>query len=36
VPEIDRVAWLTPDDARRLVVSAQAALVDRLEDALER
>jgi predicted NUDIX family NTP pyrophosphohydrolase len=34
VPEIDRVAWLGPDDARRLVVSAQAAFVDRLEDAL--
>ncbi|MCF4120836.1 NUDIX domain-containing protein [Antribacter sp. KLBMP9083] len=36
VPEIDRVAWLEPDDARRLVVSAQAAFVDRLEDALAR
>ena len=34
VPEIDRVAWFGPDDARRLVVSAQAALVDRLETAL--
>ncbi|MFE6971401.1 NUDIX domain-containing protein [Isoptericola sp. NPDC057653] len=34
VPEIDRVAWFGPDDARRLVVSAQAALVDRLEAAL--
>lgn len=34
VPEIDRVAWFGPDDARRLVVSAQAAFVDRLEDAL--
>jgi predicted NUDIX family NTP pyrophosphohydrolase len=34
VPEIDRVAWLGPDDARRLVVSAQAAFVDRLEAAL--
>ena len=34
VPEIDRVAWLAPDDARRLVVSAQAAFVDRLEEAL--
>jgi predicted NUDIX family NTP pyrophosphohydrolase len=34
VPEIDRVAWLAADDARRLVVSAQAAFVDRLEDAL--
>lgn len=36
VPEIDRVAWFAPDDARRVVVSAQAALVDRLEVALER
>ncbi|SKC41319.1 NUDIX domain-containing protein [Krasilnikoviella flava] len=36
VPEIDRVAWFGPDDARRLVVSAQAALVDRLEAALGR
>ncbi|MFD2792461.1 NUDIX domain-containing protein [Promicromonospora vindobonensis] len=35
VPEIDRVAWLGPDDARRLVVSAQAELVDRLQHALE-
>ena len=34
VPEIDRAAWFTPDDARRLVVSAQAAFVDRLEEAL--
>ncbi len=34
VPEIDRVAWFVPDDARRLVVSAQAALVDRLEELL--
>jgi len=34
VPEIDRVAWLVPDDARRLVVSAQAAFFDRLEEAL--
>lgn len=34
VPEIDRVAWLAPDEARRLVVSAQAAFVDRLEEAL--
>lgn len=34
VPEIDRVAWFAPDDARRIVVSAQAVLVDRLESAL--
>ncbi|GAA4732322.1 NUDIX domain-containing protein [Isoptericola chiayiensis] len=31
VPEIDRVAWWRPDDARRLLVTAQAAFVDRLE-----
>jgi predicted NUDIX family NTP pyrophosphohydrolase len=30
VPEIDRAAWFVPDDARRVVVSAQAELVDRL------
>jgi predicted NUDIX family NTP pyrophosphohydrolase len=30
VPEIDRFAWLAPDDARRLLVPAQAAFVDRL------
>ncbi|MCP2265621.1 NUDIX domain-containing protein [Promicromonospora thailandica] len=34
MPEIDRVAWFAPDDARRLAVRAQAELVDRLEDAL--
>jgi predicted NUDIX family NTP pyrophosphohydrolase len=34
VPEIDRVAWFMPDDARRLVVSAQAAFVDRLLDVV--
>ncbi|GAA4702133.1 putative NTP pyrophosphohydrolase, NUDIX family [Promicromonospora umidemergens] len=34
IPEIDRVAWLSPDEARRLAVSAQAALIDRLEAAL--
>ncbi|MEL7976398.1 NUDIX domain-containing protein [Isoptericola sp. F-RaC21] len=36
VPEIDRAAWFAPDDARRVVVSAQAAFVDRLEAALGR
>jgi predicted NUDIX family NTP pyrophosphohydrolase len=35
VPEIDRVAWFPPDDARRVVVSAQAAFVDRLLEALQ-
>ncbi|MFI2486557.1 NUDIX domain-containing protein [Promicromonospora kroppenstedtii] len=34
VPEIDRVAWFAPDDARRVVVSAQAAFVDRLTEHL--
>ncbi len=33
-PELDRVAWLTLADARRLVVPAQAELLDRLADAL--
>ncbi len=32
-PEIDRVAWLGLDDARRLVVRAQAELIDRLAGA---
>ena len=35
IPEIDRVAWVGPDDARRLLNPAQAALVDRLLDHLE-
>ncbi|WP_166851075.1 NUDIX domain-containing protein [Isoptericola sp. BMS4] len=34
VPEIDRVAWFSPDDAREVVVSAQAAFVDRLQESL--
>lgn len=34
VPEIDRVAWFAPDDARTVVVSAQAAFVDRLAEHL--
>ncbi|NUU19335.1 NUDIX domain-containing protein [Cellulomonas humilata] len=34
VPELDRAGWFAPDDARRLVVKAQAAFVDRLEEAL--
>jgi len=33
-PEIDRVAWFAPDEARRRVKAAQAPFVDRLEDAL--
>jgi predicted NUDIX family NTP pyrophosphohydrolase len=34
VPELDRAGWFAPDEARRLVVTAQAAFVDRLEDLL--
>ncbi|KQY46609.1 NUDIX domain-containing protein [Cellulomonas sp. Root137] len=34
VPELDRAGWFAPDDARRLVVKAQAAFVGRLEQAL--
>ena len=34
VPEIDRVAWLGPDDARRFVKETQIPLIDRLEAAL--
>jgi predicted NUDIX family NTP pyrophosphohydrolase len=34
VPEIDRAAWLPPDEARRVIVRAQAELVDRLVEML--
>ncbi len=34
VPEVDRVAWVGLDDARRLVVAAQEAFLDRLVDLL--
>lgn len=34
IPEIDRVAWLEPDEARRLANPTQAELIDRLEAAL--
>ena len=34
-PEIDRVAWLGPAEARRRIKDAQAALIDRLEAAVE-
>ena len=34
VPEVDRVAWVSPADARRLLNRAQAAFVDRLLEAL--
>jgi len=33
-PEIDRVAWFAPDEARRRVKAAQAPFVDRLEEVL--
>jgi predicted NUDIX family NTP pyrophosphohydrolase len=33
-PEVDRCAWYTPDEARRLLNPAQAELVGRLEGAL--
>jgi predicted NUDIX family NTP pyrophosphohydrolase len=33
-PEIDRVEWFAPDEARRRVKEAQAPLLDRLEAAL--
>jgi predicted NUDIX family NTP pyrophosphohydrolase len=34
VPEIDRVEWFAPDEARRRAHPAQAAFVDRLEARL--
>ena len=33
-PEIDRVAWCDPSEARRLIKPAQIPLLDRLEEAL--
>ena len=33
-PEIDRLAWLDPGEARRLIHPAQAAFIDRLEERL--
>jgi predicted NUDIX family NTP pyrophosphohydrolase len=35
VPEIDRAAWFPPDEARRVVVKAQAELVERLVAMLD-
>ena len=35
-PEIDRVAWFDPDEARRRIKPTQIAFIDRLEDALAR
>ncbi len=34
VPEIDRVAWFSPDDARTRLKETQVPLVERLLDAL--
>lgn len=34
VPEIDRVAWLAPAEARRFIKATQIPLIDRLEAAL--
>lgn len=31
-PELDRVAWFTPDRARAVIVTAQAAFLDRLAE----
>ena len=36
VPELDQVAWFTPDEARVVMNPAQVALVDSLLDALGR
>ncbi len=33
-PEVDRAQWFTPVEARRRILSAQAAFVDRLLDRL--
>ena len=35
IPEVDRVAWFAPEEARRRAHPAQAAFVERLEHALE-
>ena len=34
-PEVDRAAWFTLEDARRKILPAQAALLDRLAAALD-
>ncbi len=34
VPEVDRVAWMTPDEARPRLVAAQETFLDRLAEAL--
>lgn len=35
IPEIDRVAWFAPDEARRRIKESQIPLVDRLVAALD-
>jgi predicted NUDIX family NTP pyrophosphohydrolase len=35
-PEIDRVAWFGPDEARRMIKPTQIPLLERLEEALDR
>ena len=35
-PEVDRAEWFDPDEARRRILPAQAPLVDRLLESLER
>ncbi|MFD8460786.1 NUDIX domain-containing protein [Streptomyces antimycoticus] len=34
-PEIDRVAWFGPDEARRKIVTKQRVFLDRLEELLQ-
>jgi len=34
-PEIDRVGWFAPDEARRRIKATQIPFIDRLQDALE-
>jgi predicted NUDIX family NTP pyrophosphohydrolase len=36
VPEIDRVEWFAPDEARRRIKDTQIPLIDRLVEALDR
>jgi predicted NUDIX family NTP pyrophosphohydrolase len=34
IPEVDRVEWFDPDEARRRIQAAEAPFIDRLLDAL--
>jgi len=34
IPEIDRVEWFTPDEARRRIKDTQIPFIDRLQEAL--